>query len=137
MTGINNEVILYGLDKYSQTIDRIISELDIGDNPDICFDIKLMLVEALNNAYLHGNGSDAGKAIKLRYSYYGENIRFEVEDTGKGFENVVIPEGLPDSNLLNNCGRGLFLISCISDRMEMKGNVIIIEKQIPEINLTL
>lgn len=130
MTAIKNEIVLHGLKEYNQMIDRVIEELNLQENADLCFDIRLILVEALTNAYKHGNEGDDTKPITLRFSYRDDKIVFEVQDSGKGFENVIIPEYFSDSELLNNCGRGLFLISCVADHIEFKQNVVIIEKHI-------
>jgi serine/threonine-protein kinase RsbW len=130
---IKNLIILYGLDKYEQVTDKIISELKISHNPDLCFDIKLMLVEALTNAFEHGNEFDAHKPIYLSYCLKNEIFSFEVEDKGKGFENIVIPDELSDSDLLGSSGRGLFLITKIADKIVLKKNKIIVDKHISEV----
>jgi serine/threonine-protein kinase RsbW len=135
LKSIHNEFIIYGLHKYNQIIDSVISELSLQDNTDICFDIKLLLVEALTNAFKHGNEGDENKAIILRYSYCEGDISFEIEDMGKGFEKVVVPEAVSVLNLLDNCGRGLFIINSIADKIEFKNNIIIIKKRVCDKNL--
>lgn len=48
----SNEFILYGLSKHKQIIDKITAELNASKYN---FDIKLILTEALTNAFKHGN----------------------------------------------------------------------------------
>jgi serine/threonine-protein kinase RsbW len=127
---LSNELAMNGMDKCRQVIDRIMDELNVEDDGETGFDVRLLLTEAVSNAFIHGNGSDAGKTIKIRYSCFDGVARFEVEDTGEGFGSMTVPEELPDSKILEDCGRGLFLINCIADRVELKGNTIIIEKRI-------
>lgn len=122
---IKKEFILYGLDKYNEVIDKIIEDLNILSHS---FDIKLMLTEALTNAFKHGNNSDENEPIYLRYNYIDNNIQFEIEDCGSGFENIVIPDELTDEILLNDSGRGLFLIKCAADKIEFKNSTLIIKK---------
>lgn len=120
-----NEFTLYGLENYKQIIDDVVDELNISDD---CFDIKLLLTESLTNAFKHGNNGDKNKPIYLRYVCNDTNIEFEIEDCGNGFENLSIPNKLSDENLLNDCGRGLFLINCIADKIEFKDNKLVIQK---------
>jgi serine/threonine-protein kinase RsbW len=130
---IKNLIILYGLDKYEQIIDKILKELKIKRNSDLCFDIKLMLVEALTNAFEHGNKFDSHKPIFLSYCLSNGIFSFEVKDNGAGIKNTVIPEELSDSGILENSGRGLFLISKIADKILLESNKITVYKYISEV----
>ncbi len=120
-----NEFILYGLDNYKQVIDDVVTDLNILNDS---FDIKLLLTEALTNAFNHGNNRDNDKPIYLRYICNDKNIEFEIEDCGNGFKSLSIPNELLDENLLSDGGRGLFLINCIADKIEFKDNKLVIQK---------
>lgn len=122
-----NEIVLYGLAKYKESIDKITVDLNVHDD---CFDIKLMLTEALTNAFKHGNKEDKNKPIYLRYYAYSTYIRFEIEDCGEGFKNIKMPNILLKDDLLSNSGRGLFLIKSIADKIELRNNTLIIQKQL-------
>lgn len=128
-----NEFVLYGLSRYAETIDTIINEIDNVVTVDNCFDIKLILTEALTNAFKHGNNSDKSKPIYLRYIYNGTIIKIEVEDSGYGSQNISIPEAISDDALLQCAGRGLFLIKSLADNVELKRNTLIIEKNIAKV----
>jgi serine/threonine-protein kinase RsbW len=123
----SNEFILYGLSEYKQIIDKIISELNVSEYN---FDIKLILTEALTNAFKHGNNKNVDKPIYLRYLYNNSSVKFEIEDCGTGFKNVIINEKLEDENILEDQGRGLFLIKNLSDHIELKRNTLIIQKSL-------
>jgi serine/threonine-protein kinase RsbW len=119
------EFILYGLSKHKEIIQKIIADLNILE---YCFDIKLMLTEALTNAFNHGNKRNIDKPIYLRYVCDGIYVNFEIEDSGTGFENFSIPEELSNECLLSDSGRGLFIIKSIADKIELRKNTLIIQK---------
>lgn len=122
-----NKFTLYGLSKYEEIIDRIIEDLNASKH---YFDIKLILTEALTNAFKHGNHNDIKKPIYLTYYYDGQNIKFEVEDSGPGFKDVIIPNEACEQDILNDSGRGLFLIKSLVDTIELRENTLVIEKQL-------
>jgi len=125
MTMKKNEYVLYGLTKYKEIIDKIIKDLKVFDDS---FDIRLLLTEALTNAFKHGNNGNIDMAINLRYTCDDIKIIFEIEDSGTGFRSVTIPDEVIDETILNESGRGLFLIKCIADKIELRNNILIIEK---------
>lgn len=121
------ELILYGLENYKEVISKIISELGIFSYE---FDIRLILTEALTNAFNHGNESDKSKPIYLEYYYDGKSVTFEIKDSGSKAKVICIPEKISDEDLLNDHGRGLFLIKCLADEFYLRDNAIIIKKNI-------
>ncbi|AZV55352.1 ATP-binding protein [Clostridium sp. AWRP] len=123
----SNEFILYGLSKYKQIIDKITAELNASKYN---FDIKLILTEALTNAFKHGNNMNMDKPIYLKYIYDDSNVQFEIKDCGTGFKDTIINEQLDTENILEDEGRGLFLIKNLSDHIELKQNTLIIEKSL-------
>ncbi len=126
----SQEYILYGLDNNREIIDKIITDLDISN---YYFDIKLILTEALTNAFKHGNNSNINKPIHLRYNFNGKSIEFQIEDSGTGFGNVMISDKISDKNILSDNGRGLFLINCIADKIKFNNKTLIIEKHLTNI----
>ncbi|MDP4144520.1 MAG: ATP-binding protein [Bacillota bacterium] len=123
----HKEFILYGLTKHNEIITEIIQDLNLF----YChYDIKLILMEALTNAFIHGNISNKDKPIYLRYKYYGNKIIFEIEDCGTGFKKIPPLDNLSNDSLLSENGRGLFLIKCFSDSLSLEGNKLIINKHL-------
>lgn len=127
MDSVQKELILYGLKDHQCIIDQVIQDLNIEM---YAFEIRLILVEAVMNAYSHGNRSDCNKPIYIRYLLIDNNLYLEIEDCGEGVgkENMIIPEEIDNDNLLSESGRGLFLIGCFADSVEMIRNTIHINK---------
>ena len=125
-----NEFTLYGLSKYNEVIDKIIASISKTTSYEICFDIRLMLTEALTNAFKHGNNNDEKKPIYLRYSLRNLRIKFEVEDCGQGPKDVNFHRPIENENILEETGRGLFIIKSLADKIEVKNNILIIEKNL-------
>lgn len=128
------ELILYGLDNYKIVINKIISELKEMDNLIDDFDIRLILTEALTNAFNHGNKKSKDKPIFLRYFLNKKQIIIEVEASGDScndeLDNIIIENKISNDSILNTRGRGLFLINCIADEMEFKNKCLIIKKNL-------
>lgn len=121
------EIILYGLKNYMKAIDNIIQELDLWKHE---FDIRLILTEALTNAFKHGNNSDCLKPIYLRYSCINRILKIVVQDSGDEEKFICIPDNISEEDILDAKGRGLFLINSVADSVEFKGNSLIICKRI-------
>ena len=127
MEVVHKEVMLHGLEHHQRIIDGIIQELDLEA---YAFDIRLILIEAVTNAYYHGNLSDCTKPITIRYLLMDELLKLQVEDAGNGAEGLVFPENIKNDELLDEGGRGLYLIRCFSDSVEMIDNTMYISKSI-------
>ena len=122
---IRKEVILYGIDNYSRIIENITEDLKLSED---YFDIKLILTEALTNAFKHGNNSDKTKPIRLSCCYNGQTVYFEIEDTNVNKSSIALPDGIDDDTILNESGRGLYLIKALSDEVEIRNNILNIKK---------
>lgn len=99
---------------------------------DQLFSLELAIVEAVNNALVHGNKKSPEKKVKIDYRY-GEGVfEITVEDQGEGFESHKIPNPLLDSNLRKDHGRGIMLIEHYMDEVSFneKGNRISMRKNI-------
>lgn len=125
MNLIKKQQTLYGLDGYNSTIEKVIKDLEAGN---YSFEIKLILTEALSNAFLHGNNSDKSKPIELIYGYDGTCLNFKIVSENVKAENISIPEFIDDSDILDEHGRGLFLIRSMADKVEFEDNSLIISK---------
>lgn len=124
---IKNKQTLYGIDNYVSVIDNVIKLLNANE---YYFDIKLMLTEALQNAYEHGNNSDKTKPIDLISIFDGKCLVFKIVHRLTNSKNVNIPSYINNENLLEEHGRGLFLIKSLSDKVEFKNNSLTIKKYI-------
>ncbi|MNO39395.1 anti-sigma F factor [compost metagenome] len=125
MDAVQKEIRLYGLEQHQGIIDGIIQELGLEA---YAFDIRLILIEAITNAHYHGNHSDCTKPIIVRYLLSGKQLELQVEDTGDGSEPLVFPDSVGSDELLDEGGRGLYLIRCFSDSAVMIRNTMYISK---------
>jgi serine/threonine-protein kinase RsbW len=127
MTIKSGEFILYGLKDYNIVINKIIKTLNAKS---IEFDLKLILTEGLSNAFKHGNKGDISLPIYLRYTFDGYEILFEIEDSGSARDFIILPKDTIGEDILEESGRGLFLINCYADAVHMEGNRLIIKKHL-------
>lgn len=125
MNAKNGEFVLYGLQDYISVIDEIIEELNLCE---FQFDIRLILTEGLTNAFKHGNKESNLLPIYLQYTFYEDEIIFEIVDSGSESNYVIIPNDIIEDDILVGSGRGLFLINCYSDEVHMEGNKLTIKK---------
>ncbi len=118
---------LYGLSKTENIISEIVEELECHNH---YFDLKLILTEALTNAFKHGNEMDEEKPIYLRYEYIPNTkyIKIEIEDSGSDLKDLVIVDEITDDMLQNTSGRGLYLIKCMCNKFYFEDKSMIIEK---------
>ncbi len=90
------------------------------------FRLRVALAEALANAIQFGNQSDPAKRVRIIAELISDEIRLGVSDQGVGFDPSRVPEPTSPESLEGECGRGLFLIRHLVDRLEFndQGNTI-------------
>lgn len=86
--------------------------------------IMLSLSEAVNNAILHGNQNNPDKKVFVQTTLNTGNqvLQISVEDEGDGFNPEEIPNPLKEENLLNEGGRGIYLIKQYADDLQFSEN---------------
>ncbi|WP_160686514.1 ATP-binding protein [Clostridium sp. C2-6-12] len=125
MPEIDGKVLFYGIDNINEKLDNIIQSLNIKRQS---FEIKLILIEAVNNAYIHGNKKDIEKPICIEWKLAEDLLEISITDCGEGIE--YLSNYNYDNDILSESGRGLLIINSYSDSVEFKGNSIIIKKYI-------
>lgn len=80
--------------------------------------IMLTLSEAVTNAVVHGNKEDPQKKVYISVQLETRTLRIDVKDEGEGFNPDDIPNPLKEENLLDQGGRGVYLIKQYSDKIE-------------------
>ena len=73
--------------------------------------ISVAVLQAVENAILHGNKSDESKSVSIKYSKCRGGIVFVVEDEGEGFNY----KGYSGLSLEGGKGDGIFLMQTLSD----------------------
>lgn len=84
--------------------------------------IMLALSEAVNNAIVHGNDLQEDKTVTITASHQDQQLDISVADEGKGFDPDNIPDPLKEQNLLNEGGRGVYLMKQYADNVKFTQN---------------
>lgn len=105
-----------------ERLEPYIEELQswVGFDDEESSRIMLTLSEAVNNAIMHGNNENPEKQVVVLSTLDEQNqiLTISVEDEGKGFNPDEIPDPLKDENLLNEGGRGVYLIEQYADELQ-------------------
>ena len=86
-----------------------------GFDEESTFAIRISLEEAIVNAIRHGNKLDATKRVRVESVVTPREVQVSVEDEGRGFERVRIPDPTAEENLCRPSGRGILLIESYMD----------------------
>jgi serine/threonine-protein kinase RsbW len=94
-------------------IDNSREKFQIED--DIYGNIMVAVTESVNNAIRHGNKFDKDKNVYLSLFVEDNQLRFEVQDEGNGFDPDNLSDPTAPENLENPGGRGIFLMRNLCD----------------------
>jgi serine/threonine-protein kinase RsbW len=124
---INIESDITNLTIVENAIDNLTNE--IGINKDSYGKILIAVLEAVNNAIIHGNKSDLKKSVKVDFLIERNNLSVSVTDEGTGFKPEEVPDPTSPENIEEISGRGIFLMSKLADEIEFnrKGNNVILK----------
>jgi len=97
---------------YLAEVDQYLEEkfASAGVDDSIRTDIAISVSELVNNAIIHGNGSDESKEVDIRFSVTSSKLRIVVCDQGKGFDLKQVDNPIDDDNLMREVGRGIFIV---------------------------
>ncbi|MFT2009690.1 ATP-binding protein [Pontibacter sp. 13R65] len=101
-------------------IDNSKEEFEFED--DIYGNIMVAVTETVNNAIRHGNKFDKDKLVYLSLEIEDNQLRFEVEDEGPGFDYESLPDPTAPENLESPGGRGIFLMRNLCDEVNFLDN---------------
>jgi serine/threonine-protein kinase RsbW len=98
----------------------------IGINQDNYGKILVAALEAVNNAIKHGNKNNPQKLVDVEIEYDKDELRITVTDEGEGFNPAGIPDPTMPENIEELSGRGVFLMTKLSDSITFneKGNSV-------------
>ena len=115
------------LTKVENAIDSLTNE--IGISKDSYGKIMVAVMEAVNNAIIHGNKADLKKKVEIEFKSERGNLNVSVTDEGKGFKPGEVPDPTRPENIEEISGRGIFLMSKLADEIEFnrKGNNVILK----------
>ena len=84
---------------------------------EIYGNILISILEAVNNAIIHGNKKDSNKEVTLTVKLKDSNcLVVEVSDEGNGFDFNNLPDPVAPENIEKPYGRGIFLIRHLADK---------------------
>lgn len=101
-------------------LDRVVDIADSfarahTEDEELAYRIVLLTTEAVTNAIEHGNEGDPAKSVILDFSLRDGYIEVSVQDEGQGFNPESRQNPLAEANLLDEGGRGIFLIESLAD----------------------
>ena len=108
-------------------IDDLSKEYNIGS--EIYGNILVAVIEAVNNAILHGNKLDITKKFSVIVEYSENKLVFKITDEGTGFDYKSVPDPTKPGNVEKPDGRGVFLMNHLADKVVYEGNGNILKLQ--------
>jgi serine/threonine-protein kinase RsbW len=109
-------------------IDELTEKHDLHN--DVYGKLLLSVVEAVNNAIVHGNKMDFDKDVVIEYSIDDNKIDFIITDMGDGFDYNNLPDPTKPENIEKTHGRGIFLMNHLADEIEFSKNGSIVKLSI-------
>ena len=112
----------------------IAKELDrySGDRETLAYQINLVLTEAMSNAIKYGSSASCEESVHILINITDNELLIRIFDYGQGFDINEIPA--PDFNMLEDRGRGIFLIKALMDSVtytrKSSGNILEMVKQL-------
>ena len=89
----------------------------ITDNMELVHKVMLLTSEAVSNGMKHGNKLAADKTVTIDFRYHTQYFEVWVEDEGEGYVREEIPDPLSAEHLMDEGGRGVFLIEKMADEV--------------------
>ncbi len=120
----NGEMVLYGIDNINEKLDKIVESLNLQKQN---FELKLIMSEAITNAFIHGNNSNKSKPIFVKWELDDEFVNITVKDSGKKLGDLVINKDV-EEDILSESGRGLNIISLYADEVKFGESGIVMKK---------
>jgi serine/threonine-protein kinase RsbW len=119
---IFSEVVRSDIRAVEQVVARVVAALNGSECADEqCVAADVALREALANAILHGNGSDARKRVELDcFRHADGSVTLVVRDEGSGFDPAKLTDPTEPQNILRSGGRGIFLIRHFMDDVSFR-----------------
>ena len=113
-----------GLNRCLDVIGALREQYDL--NFDTMFSLHTVVVEAVENAFIHGNKGERELDVRLYISISLSDICLEIEDRGEGFDMNSIPSPVESANLQSEGGRGIYFIRRLSSSCSTcgKGNIV-------------
>jgi serine/threonine-protein kinase RsbW len=119
-TPLNKQLVIESTVDNIHQVENFIEEIrnDLEFEEDVYGNVMVAVTEAVNNGIIHGNKSDRSKKVYLACEQTKEFLlSVKVRDEGKGFEPSRLSDPTAPENLEKPGGRGVFLMSQLSDQI--------------------
>ena len=93
---------------------------ELGFPEDDQYRIGMAIRESVVNAVVHGNCYNRNKKVRLGVMKDADRLTVTIRDEGKGLDLSTLPDPVAAENLLNQSGRGIFLMKAFMDEFEVK-----------------
>ncbi|MBI5540734.1 MAG: ATP-binding protein [Bacteroidia bacterium] len=105
-------------------VEKLVDEISASQNlsSEIYGNLLVAMVEAVNNAIIHGNKLDESKEVVVNYGLEDGYFWFNVKDQGPGFDFNSLPDPTLPENIEKPHGRGIFLMSHLVDEIKFEDN---------------
>lgn len=105
-------------------IERLIDDVcEVYSVNEDCYGKMLVAVtEAVNNAIIHGNKDNPEKFVRVGFEAEDNKLVFTITDEGQGFDPTSLPDPTDPANIDKVSGRGVFLMSNLSDFIKFEQN---------------
>jgi len=90
----------------------------------------LCVKEAVTNSIMHGNKFDSSKNVNIKAYRCNKYLYFKIIDEGDGFDFTNLKDPTCMNTILDEGGRGLFIIKHLCDEVHFKEKGKVIELKI-------
>ena len=101
------------------SVENLIDEISIelALNEDLYGNVLISVTEAVNNAIQHGNRYQNELMVTVLVFDGSDAFCFSVSDEGGGFDFLNLPDPTAPQNILNENGRGVYLMQNLADEV--------------------
>lgn len=123
---------------YLADVDDFIYDIigNAGVSKSAAADFAISVSEIVNNAIAHGSGGDRSKPISVKIDIDQNEVTITIKDQGKGFNPDNLPNPLAKENLLNQVGRGIFIVRSLMNSVDFNitdsGTEVVLKKNLNE-----
>ena len=122
---LNIESRIESLRLVEKFVDDISNELKLSN--EIYGNLLIAMLEAANNAIVHGNKLDESKNVSISLVKEEDFLEIMVKDQGPGFDYENIPDPTAPENIEKITGRGIFLMKKLTDKIEFYENGTVVK----------
>ncbi len=97
-------------------IDNVSADMKLSN--EIYGNLMITVLEAANNAIVHGNKLNESKKVNISINKEEELLIITIEDEGEGFDYENVPDPTAPENIEKITGRGIFLMKKLSDDIQ-------------------